>query len=346
MIYLFFGEDKFSLNEEVKRLIKTNLPPEAEDFNLAKLDALKSGFGLPEVLNATEAFPFLSDKRVVVVSGLVTKLSKSAASEERAAAKAARTGKGKSEKPKSPREQFLDYIPNIPASTILVITEEKVAKSDLIYKAVEKHGAVRDFEPLKDWELEKWIGERAAQKQIKIDRNAVQLIREFLGADLYRIDNELDKLAAFAGEGQRITVPMVEEMTAEISETKIWALTDALTSRNLAGVMELLHRLRRESTLNDAGFTRQVFALVSSQIFKIIRVKEMYGQRRNVNEIAQATSMGSYQIEKLLPYTRGFQAEQLDRIYARLTEIDHADKTGKVNLETQLDLLVAEICQK
>jgi DNA polymerase III subunit delta len=346
MIYLFFGEDRFSLNQEVKKIKSQSLPPEAEDFNFARIDALKSGFGLDEVINACEAYPFLSDKRVVVVTGLVQKLGKSAVSEERAAAKTARTGKGKTPTAQAPRERFIEYIPRLPATTVLLLVEEKTARNDLIYKAVDKHGAVRDFTPLDAWGLQKWVNERAAIKQMKLERTANELLVQYCGADLYRLDTELDKLAAFAGEGKPVTMPMVERMTAQMTETKIWAITDALTSRNLQRSLDLFYRLRDESEANEAGFTRQMFAIVAKQIYNLIRVKEMYANRKTVSEIASALAMAPFQVEKMLPLTRSFGADELDRLYSRLTQLDHADKTGKLVLETQLDVLLADICLK
>src|SRR5437868_1660146 len=142
MIYLFYGEDQFSLTEEVKKIKAANLPSDVEEFNFARLDALKSGFTIDELFSACEAYPFLSDKRVVLISGLLGKLGKSAAAEEKAAAR----GKGKgSSAPASPRERFLDFVPRVPPTTVLLVLEEKAAKNDAIYKAVDKNGAVREF---------------------------------------------------------------------------------------------------------------------------------------------------------------------------------------------------------
>ncbi len=351
MVYLFYGEDQFSLSEEVKRLKADNIPAEAEDFNFAKIDALKSGFTLDDVINTADAFPFLSDKRVVVVSGLLAKLGKSAAAEERAAARPnPKPAKGRSGSasatPTSPRDRFLNYLTSVPTSTILVLTEEKAAKNDAIYKVIDKNGAVREFAPLKDWALEKWISEHAASLGIKLDRAVPGLLREYLGGDLHRLHNELQKLAAYAGEGQPVTPEMVERMTALIQETQVWGLTDALAKCDLRTALTLLNRMRQESTLTRSGFTRQIFAMICKQIYDLIRIREMHAARKTPNEIAQTTGMHPYRLEKMLPLTRNFGAERLDRLYARLTELDYADKTGRADLNIQLELLLAEICQK
>ena len=338
MIYLFYGENQFSLLEEVKKIKRDNLPAEAEDFNFARIDALKSGFSIDEVLQAADAFPFLSDKRVVIVSGLVTKLGKGASAEEK-------PGRSKKGPATTPRERFLEFVPRMPATTILILTEEKAAKNDLVYKAVDKHGAVREFEPLKDFALEKWINERAVSRQIKLERGVAEMLRSYMGSDLYRLANELEKLAAYAGEGQAVTTRMVEMLTAEAQEIKVWELTDALAGRNLPLALRQLNRMRNETTLNRAGFTRQVFGMISKQVYDLARIRDMHTNRKTNSEIAQAVGMHPFRVEKTIPLARKFSADHLDYLYNRLTELDYADKSGRADLTTQLDLLLAEICQ-
>ncbi len=343
MIYLFFGEDQFSLTQEVNKIKQANLTPDAEDFNFAKIDALKSGFTIDDLFQAAEAYPFLSEKRVVIVSNLMGKLGKSAAAEERALARGTRSAKSKG--PGTPRERFLEFIPLMPTTTVLILVEEKAAKNDLIYKAVDKHGAVREFLPLKDFALEKWIGEHAAQKGIKLERGVAELLRSYVGSDLYRLANEVDKLAAYAGVDKPITPAMVELLTAEVQETKIWDLTDALAERKLAAALRHLNRMRNETTLNKAGFTRQVFGIISKQVYDLVRIRDLHANRKTNGEIAAAIGMHPFRVEKSIPLARKFTAEHLDRLYARLTEMDYADKSGRADLATQLDLLIAEICQ-
>lgn len=347
MIYLFYGDDQFSLTEAVNKLKKDTLPPEAEDFNFARLDALKNAFTVDELFQAAEAYPFLSDKRLVIVSGLIGRLGKSALAEERAAARAAtRPVKGRAApaKPSTPRERFLDFIPNLMPTTLLVLVEEKVDKRDAVYKAIEKQGAVREFEPLENWALEKWINERAVKLNIKLDRTVAPLLREYVGSNLYHLSNELQKLGSYAGEGQSVTPEMVELLTAEVSESKIWDLTDALARCNYAQAMVQLARQRNESTLARSGFTRKTFAIICNQMYDLLRMSELYDSRKTKNEIAQSLGMNPYRVEKTLPLLRNFQPGRLEKIYARLVEADFADKSGKADLNIHLDSLVAEIC--
>ena len=343
MIYLYYGEDQFTLKEELDRLRKASAG-EAGGSQI-RVDAAKAGFNLDEVINAAQAFSMFGEKQLVLVNGLVEKLGKGAGSET-APAKAtlAKNQKAKS-KPQTPRERFLEFIPQCPPTADLVLLEQKIAKNDVIYKSVEKYGVVKEFTAPKEWALQKWIEERAKQEKFQLGSNVAGLLGQYTGSNLYALHNELQKLAAFAGEGKVITTEMVEKLTAQVSETSIFKLTEALSRRNLAEALRQLNRLRNETTLNRAGFTRQIYVMICREIYNLLRIREMAAARCSESEIASTLALHPFVVQKTIPLTRKFSAEQLDKLYHRLTELDYADKTGQADLTTQLELLLAEICQ-
>ena len=349
MLYLFYGEDQFSLRQEVEKIISTNLPPDAQDFNFAKIDAGRSGFNLDEVINTAEAYPFLSDKRVVVVNGLVARLGKGADNEgETPAPKAtSKTVKGRASTataPVTPRERFIKFLDNRPPTAIIILVENKAGKNDLIYKAVQKHGLVQEFIAPKGMQLEKWTQDRARFQKIKLEPRATTLLAQYIGSDLWRIENELQKLAAYAGEGQAVTGEMVEKLSAQVSDTPIYKLTESLSRKNLREALVQLNRMRDETTLNRAGFARYVFNGICRQVYDLLRVREMVASRHSPSDIASRLGMHPFVAEKTVDLSRNFQSARLDWLYNRLTELDYADKTGRADLTSELDLLLVEIC--
>jgi DNA polymerase-3 subunit delta len=343
MLYLFYGEDRLSLREEVGRIKAETIPAEAEDFNFVRLDAERANFQMEQVINNADAFPFMNDKRMVVVSGVSTKLGKSA---DTAPARG-RGGKAKGEtKSMSPREKLLDFLGRVPQSTVLVLIESKVAKNEVLYKAAAQYGEVREFEPPTGLQLENWVVNRAKKNKIKLENAAAAQLANYIGPDLYRLDNELQKLASYAGDGQAITIQMVDHMTAEAHNTSVFKLTDALGRRNIAEAIKILNQLRQETNLNKQGFTRQLFAIMSKQIYDLVRIRQLADNRKRAEDIAAILKLNPYAVKLNLEMVRNFSSERLDYLYHRLTELDYADKTGRGDLTIQLDLLVAEICQR
>ncbi len=350
MLYLFYGEDQFSLRLEVEKIINATLPPDAQDFNFAKIDAGRSGFNLDEIINTAEAYPFLSDKRVVVVNGLVARLGKGADNEgEAPAPKPApkSTAKGRASTataPATPRERFIKFLDNRPPTAVIVLVENKAGKNDLIYKAVQKHGQVQEFIAPKGMQLEKWTQDRARFQKIKLEPRAATLLAQYLGSDLWRIENELQKLAAYAGEGQAVTGEIVEKLSAQVSDTPIYKLTESLSRKNLREALVQLNRMRAETTLARPGFARYVFNGICRQVYDMLRVREMVANRHSPSEIASKLGMHPFVAEKTVDLSRNFQSARLDWLYNRLTELDYSDKTGRADLTSELDLLLVEIC--
>lgn len=343
MLYLFYGEDQFGLREQVAKIKAETIPAEAEDFNFVRLDAERNNFQIDTLLQNADAYPFMNDQRMVVASGVSTKLGKSGDSVP------ARGRGGKSQtntKVLSPREKLLDFLSRVPTTTVLVLIEQKVAKNEVLYKAAEKYGQVKEFIAPRGTQLENWVGVRARHENIKLENAAAMKLAEYIGPDLYRLDNEMQKLAAYAGPGQSVTAQMVTEMTAEAQSTSIYNLTDAIGRRDTSGAILLLNRLRQETNLNKQGFTRQLFALITREIYDLCRVRELAVQRKSQGEIASIMGLPPFVVQKKTDTARNFSSERLDYLYHRLTELDYADKSGKADLTIQLDLLVAEICQR
>ena len=346
-LYLLYGEDQFSLSQDVEKIKTVNLPPGAEDFNYTRIDASRSGFNLEEVFEISNAFPFLSEKRLVVVKELFTRLGKSGDSEKPAPRQSSKgNAKTRTLAVATPRERFIVFLEKIPDTTVLVLCENKVAKNDLVFKAIQKYGQVQEFIPPKGLHLEKWIMARSYFHKIKLEPQAASLLAQFFGSDLWRIENELQKLIAYAGEGHPITSDMVEKVSVEVRDTPIFKLTEAVSRKELADALLQLNRIRSESTLARAGLARYVFNGIIRQIYDLLRVREMALSQRNSNEIASALGMHPFVAEKNLNLSRKFSAGRLDFLYHRLTELDYADKTGHADLSSELDLLLVEICAK
>lgn len=345
MIYLYFGEDRFTLKEELNRL-RASDGDSLDSGSCITIDANKAGFNLDEVLNAAQAFSMFGEKQLVIVNNLLEKLGKGGQSEAAPKSAARPTIKGRTTAAKalSPRERFVEFIPQAPSSSDVVLVEQKVAKNDVIYKAVAKDGVVKEFIPPKEWALQKWIEDRAKQEKIKLGPNVASVLGQYLGSNLYALHNELLKLSAYAGEGQPVTTAMIEKLTTQVSETSIFKLTEALSRRKLDEAIRQLNRLRNETTLPRAGFTRQIFVMICREIYNLLRIREMAAARHSNSEIASTLGLHPFVVEKSRELVRNFSAERLDKLYHRLAELDYADKTGRADLSSELELLLAEIC--
>lgn len=197
------------------------------------------------------------------------------------------------------------------------------------------------YAPENERALGDWIRRHAKEKKkpVAIDGRAVQLLAGFVGPNLRQLDNELDKLAAYAA-GRTITDADVRLLVSDASEALIWDLTDGLSQRNGRKALRSLAELRS----NDANAI-YLLTMIARQYRLIIRVKEAMQQARNENDIGRLLGENAYPVKKAMQQAPAYSFSQLEDILDRLLTADYEMKTG-ADQDTVLDLLVVELTQK
>ena len=121
------------------------------------------------------------------------------------------------------------------ATTILVLClkGKTVDKRTSMYKTLQKNGMVFESAKLYDNELSGWIIAYLKKKKVEIDVEAAGILAEYIGTDLTRIANELDKLFILLPEGNnKITAEHIEKNIGISKEYNSFELANALFSKN------------------------------------------------------------------------------------------------------------------
>ena len=118
-----------------------------------------------------------------------------------------------------------------------------------------------------------------------------------------------------------------------------WRTRDgAIGSRHGRSAARLL-----QHKLDDGTDPFYLFAMIVRQFRLLIQVKELAEAGLNPQRIAQTIKIHNFVAGKLFQQSHNFSLEQLESIYAHLLEIDVGVKTGKTDMVTALDLLVAGV---
>jgi hypothetical protein len=105
-------------------------------------------------------------------------------------------------------------------------------------------GRVQRIERLVPFEVKGWIGARARLHGVVVQPDAMDALAFALGPDTERIENEVQKLGAFAG-GAPVTAADVHALVSGAIESDIFELTKAVVQRNHRAAVPLLERLPR-----------------------------------------------------------------------------------------------------
>ena len=202
-VYFLAGEEPLYI-DKISRYIEENVIDEANrDFNQAVFYAKDTE--IDEVVASAKEFPFGSEKRVVIA---------------------------KEAKDWPKLDALKAYAKNPSPSTILVICYKYAKLKAELTTAFDKTGVVFESTKVPDYNLAQWVLACAKEHNYKISQTTAALIAEHIGNDLTRIDNEFFKLKIFVPEGSEITPEVVEKYIGISNQYNVFALRDALVSRD------------------------------------------------------------------------------------------------------------------
>ena len=330
MIYLFHGDEDFGKSERIAK-IKARLGDLAE-MNTTVLAG--RSLNLEELRHHCDVPPFLGDFRLVIVHDLLTRLGKSKGPD----GKASQSGKAF-------LKELAEYVPRIPESTTLILDEsKKVAARNPVLKAIiklEDQGEVKHFgtPQVRRGELAAWVKKRAQAMHIRLDKRVPDDLATFIGPNLRLIDSELEKLAMYAGD-RVITQRDVALLSPYARESSVFDMVDALGNRNTVKAFRLLAQMR-----NQGSHALYLLKMIVRQYRILLKVKDLMAQGLRKDEIASTIKLHPYPTQKAMSQCRNYTVAQLISIYDRLLETDVAIKTGRLEADLALDMLVVELAR-
>jgi DNA polymerase-3 subunit delta len=314
MLYLFYGADELARSEALAEL-KATIPADLADLNLTILEGRR--LKVDALAGACEAIPFLADRRLVIVEDALKQIKSS-----------------------DLRDAIKAYLPRVPDTTDLIFVErEDFDKRSALFGHLKKAATVREFQPKEGADLQRWLQERTKRLDVKLAPDAGTLLVEFVGNESRSLLNELHKLAAYVGLGGTIGRDAVRLLVQDSGEHSVFAFVDALAARQLGSALTLLHDL-----LDEGQAPPYLLFMIARQVRILLQVKELADQRLRADAIAAELGQKPFVVRKAMEQAARFQSEALLHLHDRLVELDHWSKTGRIEADAALELLVAETC--
>lgn len=340
MYYVFHGDEEFRCSQAVAKLKAQIMSDGIGDLNIVVLDGKKVGLG--ELIGACNTVPFLTDRRLVIVEGLLGRL------EPRASSRAKKREKSRS--PSASELEYADklaaYLPDLPPSTRLVFVERKRLSphNPILKQATDSSEAyVREFKQPGSGALQDWIRREARRKGADITGDAVRMLISFVGQNMRLLDQELEKLVALVNYSGTINGDDVKTLVHATHDPNIFSLVDALGLRDRQRAM-----LELQELLATGASDLYLLAMMTRQIRLILSVKDLVEEKGLAPDATRRELRISHRfiLEKLLRQARWFSIEELEMIQRRMLGIDQAIKTGSIEGSLALELLVVEVCRR
>ncbi|MFO7320415.1 MAG: DNA polymerase III subunit delta [Chloroflexota bacterium] len=320
--YVIHGDDDLQIEETVAQMRDRMSEQPNADLNISEFDGTSTEAGV--VLSAATSFPFMSDKRLVIVKDLLTWI----------------TRRGSGNTGKRAVEMLLEALPTLPEWTRLVFVErQKLPDTNKVLQLAEKHENGKVISCLSPRDSTGWIIKRAQDRYgATIEPRAAAALGSVVGPDLRRADNELLKLVSYVDGARPITEDDVALLTPYVAEASMFDMVDALAEGRGQAASRLIHRL-----LEQQEDVFSLFGMIVRQFRLLLLAKEHLATGGYPAGIAEAIGVHRYVAEKLARQSRNFTVEQLERIYRTLHDYDVRMKTGRIDPILAVDLLIASL---
>lgn len=311
-IYLLMGEETYLRNQYRKRLREALLDPE-DTMNAASFEG--KGINPKEIIDLAETMPFFAERRVIEIED---------------------SGFAKNACP-----ELADYIPDIPESTCLILTESEVDKRGRVYKAVKKSGRVVEFKCQDERTLTRWVLGNLKKEGKNITEETMHVFLGRTGTDMENIDRELEKLLCYTVGRDIITTDDVEAVCTEQTENRIFDMIQAVTEQDQRRALDLYADL-----LSMKEPPMRILYLITRQFNQLLQLKELSGQGMERGEMAKAAGVPPFAMGKYMAQCRKFTSAQLRRAVEDCVDTEEQVKTGQMADQLSVELLIVKYSAK
>jgi DNA polymerase-3 subunit delta len=233
-------------------------------------------------------------------------------------------------------EKLVEYANNPQPSTILVLNYKykKLDKRKALYKAIKKVGVVFESKKMYENQVADWIRRVLAGQKYEISPKASQMLVEFLGTDLGKIDNELSKLKIVLPQGTQITPEHIEENIGISKDYNNFELRKAVGQRNVVKAHQIAKYFAENPKDNPLVVTVALLFGFFSQLLHLHGMSD-----RNPRSVASAIKVNPYFVNEYLEAARNYPMRKVSYVIGVLREFDVKSKGVGSNSVPQGDLL-------
>jgi DNA polymerase-3 subunit delta len=301
--YVLVGDEIF-LYERCRRAVLDSLvPPDLRDFCLSEIDLAESN--IFEALDRARTSSLMAPFQVFFIRGLKSLYTRGAKKDEFA----------------SIEEYFRS--PNPQSLVIFVADHIRIPSDPRRMDMEDKNRYERIRETLGDWcgivelarvdetDALRWIAAESERQQVRFDADAARELADALGADMMLIASEWNKLVLFAGEKRHVTLGDVETMVLAAKQRSLYELTDAISARETARALGLLHGLLNASDGGEDSAIGHLYMLARTfRQMLVILEKNVRDSRAIWQALWQGFRMPPFAADDLIRQARRYKSSR------------------------------------
>ena len=319
-VYTLFGAETFLRDLAAKTIADFTLGETSlREFNdtVFNLDETEVQYALA----SAEQLPMMATRRVVQITNV-----KIGANSNR-------------DNLKEQNEQLLaDYLANPSESSVVIFIGDEIDKRRKISKLLLENSVAVEFKLMEGFELVKWVKDKFNEFGTAADEKALNYLVGLVGANLRKLNVEIEKLATAALPDKLITYELVKELIPNSKELTNFVLTDNLLDNNTSKALEDLKKV-----LDDGAEPLMLLGLLAHHYRRLFAAKELMNQGVDRREVSKVMRLPYSKQEEFLAFARRTETEKFAGILSRLAETDLAIKTSLATPRLQIEMLFCEL---
>lgn len=232
-------------------------------------------------------------------------------------------------------EKLLSYAENPQPTTVLVLNYKykKLDKRKKLHKAIAKSGLIYESKKLYENQVSDWIRRVLSGKKYQIEPKASQMLVEFLGTDLSKISNELDKLMIILPKETIIDDKHIEDNIGISKDFNNFELRKAVGEKNVLKSNRIINYFSENPKNNPTVMTISLLNSFFTQLLLFHGLKD-----KSKNSVARALGVNPYFVDEYFLAGRNYPMRKVAQVIAFLRDADVKSKGVGANL-TQEDIL-------
>ena len=313
MQIVLYGSEPFLADQKLKEIIGNYRRTQKSGLSLHIFDA--DNFDFDDFKQALETVSMFEEKKLIVLKNFFLEDADSA-------------GKILELAKKADAEESKDIV-------IVFFEAGAPVKNKEFDKLLKKPNLFQEFKKLEGARLNAWIQKEFEKLEAKIESRAISILTQSVGSDLYRLKNEIDKLAAYK---KLITEKDVVEMVTPDFHSDIFAVIDAIAKKDKKLALKILNE-----HIENGESEIYLLTMIIYQFRNLLRVKSLIEGGASPDNIAKKIGLHPFIVKKSIIASRLFSFEELKNIYQKLFDIDLKIKIGEMEPQMALNLFVVEL---
>lgn len=310
-LYYFFGEDTYSLSLGIKAVEDAVNPFITSDFD--KDICYSEDRNLQDVINAARAFPFGSQKKLIIFKEV--------------------------EKVKD-KKNLETYIQSPPEFTVLVLVHNGVITNltSSPFNLLLENNYLFEAKELKGGDLIDWVTEIVRSKGRQISNENAMLLTDISGENRLIIESQLEKIIVFLGDKTEITFNSIKDVSASFKEHTIFDLQNAVFQKDRAVALKIVFNL-----LENGAEATYIISMLTKYFIGLSQVRELNEKKIPEAEAAKIVGTHPFYLKNFQRASVLFTNNDLIKAMEALLKADVSIKTSTTNPKTVISLLIAEL---